>query len=141
MKRILTAMITVLILVSYMGHTQGTEADIAFFEFYESIAIRDAQLEATLEFTSEEDESDYWKDQLNFEKRLKKEMYRAYKTYIFFKRKAYQEHQKECDIIAYHGNGYNNKALFYEVHGMNASLEQADVTKNTGILPTMASKY
>lgn len=134
-------MITVLTLMSYSGHTQGTETDIAFFEFYESIALRDAQLEATLVFTSEEDESDYWKDQLNFEKRLKKELYRAYKTYIFFKRKAYQEHQKECDIVAYHGNGYNTKALFYEVHGISASLEQADITRNTGILPSMASKY
>ncbi|QBA63155.1 hypothetical protein [Muriicola soli] len=141
MKRILTAMITVLTLMSYTGHTQGKETDVAFFEFYESIAIRDAQLEAILEFTSEEDESDYWKDQLNFEKRLKKEKYRAYKTYIFFKRKAYQEHQKECDIVAYHGNGYNKKALFYEVHGMSASLEQVEISRNTDVLPSMASKY
>ena len=109
------ALTAVLVLISCLGYSQGVETDLAFSDFYEQMANRDARLEATLDFSTEEDEADYWRDQLNFEMRLKKDSYRAYKTYIYFKKKSYQEHQKECDIAQYHGKGYVKKALFYKV--------------------------
>ncbi|MGB5377311.1 hypothetical protein [Muriicola sp.] len=85
--------------------------------FYRTMAIADAQMEQSLTFGLEEDEMDYWRDQYNFEKNLKQENYTAYKTYIFFKRRSYLEHQQGCDIATNHGKGYNKQASFYRVHG------------------------
>ncbi|MEZ2413962.1 hypothetical protein ACA086_03295 [Muriicola sp. E247] len=136
-RKTLTA---VLVLMTCLGYSQEDGTDLAFSDFYKQMANRDARLEATLEFSTEDDEADYWRDQLNFEMRLKKDSYRAYKTYIYFKKKSYQEHQKECDIAQYHGKGYVKKALFYNIHGLSSSLEDGDVAKHTKIAPTLASK-
>ena len=140
MKPIRKALAALLVLISCLGYSQEAGTDLAFSDFYEQMALRDARLEATLEFTAEDDEADYWRDQLNFEMRLKKDSYRAYKTYIFYKRESYQEHQKECDIAQYHGKGYVNKALFYDIHGLSTSLEGGDVAKHAKLIPTLASK-
>jgi len=140
MKRFKTLAIILLASLSYLGHTQGIEADLGVLDFYQRMAISDALYEETLSFTSEEDEADYWKDQLNFEKQLKEVAYSAYKTYIFYKRKAYLDHQQDCDIARFHGKGYNKQASFYGIHGLRSAGREGDVTKNIGISSNLASK-
>lgn len=95
------------------ANAQGVQSETEILDYYRQMAISDAQLEQTLVFQTPEDEADYWKDQLQFEKRLKEIAYSAYKTYIYFKGKVYLAHQEECDIAINHGKGYASQANFY----------------------------
>jgi len=110
----------ILILISCLPwgvRPQEDKGGESLTRFYRTMAIADALVEHSLNFTMEEDEMDYWKDQRNFERRLKQENYTAYKTYIFYKRRSYQEHEQSCDIAIEHGKGYNEQASFYTIHG------------------------
>lgn len=131
---------TFFLLLTFWGYTQMGEADKVILSYYQQRAISDAELEKTLKFSSVEDEVDYWKDQLNFEKQLKAEEYSAYKTYIFFKRKAYLEHQEECDILVNHGKGYHGQAFFYATHGVIGQKETGDISGNLHKAATLASQ-
>ncbi len=101
--------------------------------FYRSMAIEDSLMEQSLTFALEEDETDFWKDQRNFENSLKQENYTAYKTYIFYKRRAYLEHNKNCDISNEHGKGYNKQASFYSVQGRIALASESQKVDRQGL--------
>ncbi|WP_372974247.1 hypothetical protein [Muriicola sp.] len=126
MKTFKSIVILVFAFVVYWGYTQGEGIPVDNLEFYQQMALSDAQLEASLRFSSLEDETDYWKDQLSFEKQLKEKEYSAYKTYIYYKRKAYHMHQEECDIKENHGKGYNIQALFYQTQGKTIETEMVN---------------
>lgn len=129
-----------LALLSYWGYTQAEGTGVDILEFYKQMAISDAEVEETLVFASIEDEADYWTDQHNFEKRLKELEYSAYKTYIFYKRKAYLEHQLHCDISANHGMGYNGQASFYGAHGNLRESGGDDISGNHNPTPVGVSQ-
>ncbi|NER09677.1 hypothetical protein SAMN06265375_101807 [Muriicola jejuensis] len=128
MKTIKFIAIFSLTLFSFWGYTQWEDNGMDLGGFYEQMALSDAHMEETMRFTSQEDEADYWKDQLNFEKKLKEKEYSAYKIYIFYKRRAYQSHQAECDITVNHGKGYNRQALFYSAQGIPGENGPGDVS-------------
>ena len=106
-----------LLSLSYLGFGQGTATAERHLEFYRVMALNDARMEENLVFSTEEDETDYWKDQFRFEKELKEKEYSAYKNYIHYKRIAYLEHQSECEIAENHGKGYLAQAHFYASQG------------------------
>jgi len=117
MKRSITLLLILITCLPWGFRAQEEKGEESVASFYRNMAIEDAHLEQSLNFTLEEDEMDYWKDQRNFEKTLKQENYTAYKTYIFFKRNSYLEHKQSCDIASKHGKGYNKQASFYTIQG------------------------
>ncbi|GGD47954.1 hypothetical protein [Muriicola marianensis] len=128
MTTLKSILIFICVLSVVWGYAQGDGTPVSILDFYQEMALNDAQMEASLRFSSPEDEADYWKDQLFFEKQLKEKEYTAYKTYIFYKRKAYRMHQEGCDIKANHGKGYNLQARFYHKHGSTEEEEKMNAS-------------
>jgi len=117
MKRSVTLLLILITCLPWGVRPQEDNGGEDVSSFYRSMAIEDALMEQSLNFALEEDETDYWKDQRNFENTLKRENYTAYKTYIFYKRRSYLEHKQSCDIASEHGKGYNKQASFYTIQG------------------------
>ncbi len=129
MKPIKFIIICALTCYSFWGYPQREAALGDDYGFYQRMALNDAYMEESMRFDSQEDEADYWRDQLNFEKQLKQKAYSSYKTYIFYKSKAYLSHQSECDIKVNHGRGYNRQALFYITQGMEIERAARDISR------------
>jgi hypothetical protein len=85
--------------------------------FFEERARKDAKIEQSLQLSLTEDEIDYWKDQRNFEKGLKKLSYKGYQAYIKVKWIAYSEHEVLCNTECGHGEFYQAQASFYSKYG------------------------
>ncbi|NNJ89629.1 MAG: hypothetical protein HKP53_09515 [Eudoraea sp.] len=142
MKRSVTLLLILMTCLPWAVRPQEEKGGESETNFYGNMAITDALKEQSLAFVLEEDEMDYWKDQRNFEKSLKQENYTAYKTYIFFKRRSYLEHEQGCDIASEHGKGYNKQASFYTIQGKIALTGTKKVVENFRLTEeTIASQH
>ena len=81
--------------------------------YYEQRAKEDAKYEQSLALENENDEEDFWDDQKQYEKDLKKRDKEAYKAYMKGKRDAYAEHERHCSHRCYHSDQYYHHASFY----------------------------
>lgn len=93
----------------FSQQTQGKEHSLSFFR---ERARQDAEREQSLRH-GYMDEVDYWKDQKNFEKAIKKLSYKVYQMYLQEKRDAYLEHGECCDQHCDHSSYYYRMAAFY----------------------------
>ena len=93
--------------------SQQVEVGAIDVSVFEQRAQEDAKMEQILQFSSVDDELDYWTDQLDFEKTLKKTSYKGYLTYIRSKKAAYVLHEITCNELCRHGELYYRQALFY----------------------------
>lgn len=84
--------------------------------YYEKRAMEDAEYEQSLTMANEEDEADFWNDQKQYEKDLKKRDRKAYKAYMKGKQDAYAEHARYCDNHCHHSGQYHYHASFYYSH-------------------------
>ncbi|NAS10692.1 hypothetical protein [Poritiphilus flavus] len=101
---------------------EGTKkADL--LRFFEERAREDARNEHLLKHTHPEDERDYWADQRNFEKDLKKLSYKTYQAYLKEKRNAYADQSMQCDSSCSHSDYYYRMAAFYEHYGSRPYLD------------------
>ena len=82
-------------------------------EYFRKLALEDAIKEQKLKLVSEEDQTDYWADQRNFEKELKKINYTAYTVYLHTKAGVYEAHGTVCDSQCGHGRHYWLQAGYY----------------------------
>ncbi len=101
---------------------EGTEKG-DLLRFFEERAWKDAKNEHMLKHTHPEDERDYWADQLNFEKDLKKLSYKTYQVYLKEKRSAYAEISAQCDSSCNHSDYYYKMASFYDHYGSKPYLD------------------
>ncbi|MGM5470079.1 hypothetical protein ACS386_07350 [Flavobacteriaceae bacterium LMO-SS05] len=81
--------------------------------YYEQRAEEDAKYEQKFTADSKKDEQQFWEDQKNYEKDLKKRDRKAYRAYMNGKRDAYAEHYNHCDHSCHHSDYYYNHASFY----------------------------
>jgi hypothetical protein len=81
--------------------------------FYEILAQKDAQYELSYNFTSDDDERDFWKDQKSFENALALKDNTAYQFYIKHKSKFYQNHKSDCIPNCLHSELFIKHASFY----------------------------
>jgi hypothetical protein len=81
--------------------------------YYEQRALEDAKYEQELVVGSIEEEQEFWEDQKQYEKDLKKRDKKAYRAYIKGKRDAYQEHYEYCSSHCHHGQHYYTHATYY----------------------------
>jgi len=103
---------------------------------YEHMARYDTKLEQDIQFSSEEDEADFWQDQKSFENALKYQDYSAYKVYLKTKQEAYAEHESLCKANAIHGiyfqaqaSYYRTNAVFGYVQNTKGSTSPKDITQ------------
>ncbi|WP_026808876.1 hypothetical protein [Arenibacter latericius] len=80
--------------------------------YYEQRAIEDAKYEQTQNL-DEDEEEEFWEDQKEYERNLKKRDRRAYRAYLKGKRDAYAEHRQHCDSHCHHSRHYHSHASFY----------------------------
>ncbi|WP_133248399.1 hypothetical protein [Flagellimonas aquimarina] len=81
--------------------------------FYEKLAKRDASYEQSMQLLGNQDESDYWIDQRNYERHLGKANFTSYLVYMKGKKDAYHEHVQTCDHKYRHSELYLEKAKEY----------------------------
>lgn len=81
--------------------------------FYERLAERDAHYEQSLQLLGNQDESDYWIDQRNYERHLGKANFTSYLVYMKSKKDAYYEHMQTCNHKHQHSDLYLEKAKEY----------------------------
>ncbi len=110
------------------------------FSFFKEQARKDAKHEQLLSLSHIEDEMDYWKDQRNFEKSLKKISYNGYQAYVNAKWAAYSEHEEHCTDECSHGAYYLAQASFYSRYGEKdnspeiTSISQTTVQKDKALV-------
>lgn len=92
--------------------------------FYEEQARKDAYREQSSTFSSLEDEKDFWYDQVQYEKELKKQHGSASKAYMEAKRIAYSKHAEECKNDCTHSDYYYQQASFYFTYKNNEIFPQ-----------------
>ncbi len=110
--------------------------------FFKNRAWQDAKNEQNLQYTHLEDERDYWNDQRNFEKALKKLSYLTYQTYLAAKKDAYDEHATVCNDSCNHGVYYYNMSAFYKQHGVvNAMYLDPKETQSESISSVSKKKH
>jgi len=108
---------TIIFSLSGVLFSQTDHGDEDSLDLFEKQAKKDALYEQSVQLLSAADELDFWTDQKNFEKALKKFNYNAYRTYLTGKRKAYLEHEEHCDKQCKHGDYYQLQASFYYQYG------------------------
>ncbi|WP_222983015.1 hypothetical protein [Flagellimonas meishanensis] len=81
--------------------------------FYEQLALRDADYEASLHVLTDHDAQDYWVDQRNYERKLGKANFSAYLVYMRQKKSAYYQHLQNCNAYCGHGPEYYARAQDY----------------------------
>lgn len=81
--------------------------------YYEQRGAEDARFEFEFKSKSKADEKAFWKEQKEYEKNLKKQNRRAYRTYIASKQEAYAEHYHHCDGHCYHNDSFYHHAGYY----------------------------
>jgi hypothetical protein len=105
-----------------------SESRLAVFE---QRAMEDALYEQYMQWQTEEDELDYWTDQLNYERKLQKDYSHGYRVYISSKRDAYMKHQPECDAQCLHGDYYQLQAAFYSQFGSPVNSAELYIATST----------
>lgn len=113
MKRV--TCISFLLLISGFMFAQEPVSEADRLSYYEQRAREDAAYEQSL-VLKEEEASDFWYDQEQYERELKKRDKKAYKAYMKGKRDAYAEHYENCGHHCHHGSHYYAHANFY-YHG------------------------
>jgi|GEM_PF-2897868 len=92
--------------------------------FYALLAQKDAQYELSFNFTSDDDERDFWKDQKSFENELALKNKTAYQFYLKHKAKFYRNHKLDCAPNCLHSELFIKHALVYmKSHKENVYLE------------------
>jgi hypothetical protein len=82
-------------------------------EAYQALAMRDAEYEHRLVFTSSVDEADFWDDQRVFEQKLLERKPANYMSYLQAKKESYLKHGETCNSVCGHGDYYYRQASFY----------------------------
>ncbi|GLU42939.1 hypothetical protein [Allomuricauda sp. NBRC 101325] len=96
--------------LAFQTSAQEKEVDVSFFKEKAKI---DAHYEQSFIALNEEDEIDFWNDQLQYESDLKQWSSTAYHVYLKEKSYAYSEYAKKCDKNCKHGKHYMQHAIFY----------------------------
>ncbi|GGW21829.1 hypothetical protein GCM10007383_00590 [Arenibacter certesii] len=86
--------------------------------YYEQRAIEDARYEQTQNL-DEDAEEEFWEDQKEYERDLKKRDKKAYKAYLKGKNDAYAQHRKHCDSHCHHSRHYHTQTSFYYYNNTN----------------------
>lgn len=143
MKRLHFLLTTAFVVMSFGLTAQETEAGSEEkLSYYEKRAREDAQFEQSQKLENEKEEEEFWEDQKEYEKKLKKRDRKAYKAYMKGKRDAYAEHEQHCDSHCHHSSRYHYHASFY-YHGHDhyeyrRSPRRTSVRTNVGIgLPSI----
>ncbi len=92
--------------------------------FYEEQARKDALNEQSAVFYNVEDEKDFWRDQVRYEKDLKTQDSKAYNNYMEAKRMAYSEHAEFCKNQCTHSDYYYQQASFYFTYKDNQNFSK-----------------
>lgn len=92
---------------------QQTGVGEAQHTFFVSQAQSDGVFEIGLEFSSEKDEWDYWKDQRKYERELYRKSPGYYAAYILAKREVYAAHRHLCGDECQHGDYFYIQSAFY----------------------------
>jgi V8-like Glu-specific endopeptidase len=102
---------------SYMIFAQSTEASNVSKQdktsYYEMRAKEDAKYEQQLRTDSKEEDEDFWKEQKDYEKELKRRDRVAYRAYMRGKKDTYKAHYHNCDHHCLHSDRYYQYATFY----------------------------
>ncbi len=118
MKRKAHIGLLALLLLLHAGiFSQELQRKVMDMAAFEQLAKTDAQYEQSLQSLNGTDEADFWTDQKNFEKALKKRNYTAYQGYLKGKRDAYLEHELHCSTHCKHDAQYYLQAAFYYQYG------------------------
>ncbi|MCM4166407.1 hypothetical protein KCTC52924_03340 [Arenibacter antarcticus] len=113
MKRIHFSTLVSLLFISVGAIAQAEKANkIENRSYYEQRAIEDAKYEQTQQLDKDAEE-DFWEDQKEYDRKLKKRDKKAYKAYLKGKRDAYSEHRQHCDSHCHHSQHYHSYASFY----------------------------
>ena len=114
MKRLALLIMVMLLGLSNMTMAQENEENANDKKsYYEKRGEEDAKYEQSLEMTNEEDEEDFWQDQKQYEKDLKKRDKKAYEAYMQGKKDAYAEHAQHCANHCQHSEHYYTHTHFY----------------------------
>ena len=96
-------------------------------------AMEDALYEQNINLHFEEDELDFWKDQRNYERALKKKSYTAYQVYVNTKLEAYVNHKLVCETPQKHSEHYLLQASFYAEQGKRVKINENTTVQNSHI--------
>ncbi|SDQ20564.1 hypothetical protein [Flagellimonas zhangzhouensis] len=96
--------------LAYQTSAQEKQVDVSFFKEKAKI---DAHYEQSFIPLNEEDEIDFWNDQLQYESDLKQWDSNAYHVYLKEKSYAYSEYAKKCNQNCKHSEHYMQHAIFY----------------------------
>ena len=98
--------------------------------FFMEKALEDAVYEHNIQLTNTEDEIDFWNDQRNYERALKKLSYTAYQVYVNTKLEAYDNHRLICDAPQNHSKHYLQQANFYAEQGRSVKINGNSTAQN-----------
>ncbi|WP_411767660.1 hypothetical protein [Winogradskyella sp. A3E31] len=96
--------------------TSESEQTIDKKTYYEQRAKEDAKFEQQFKAESKDEEEQFWEDQKDYEKELKRRDRAAYRAYMQGKRDAYAEHYNHCNSHCHHNEYYYYHASYYH-HG------------------------
>ena len=134
MKRICQILLLSLLpVISWQGKLYAQEeiAQQKALTFFMEKAQEDAIYEQNIQLQSTEDELDFWKDQRNYERALKKLSYTAYQVYINTKLEAYESHISQCQSLNKHGKHFFLQANFYAAQGKRVKLNGISTAQNS----------
>ena len=106
-------LITLLLCLPAMMYSQEGDKPSKNLRFFTEMAVEDANYEQNIQLNYTEDEIDFWNDQRNFERALKKQSYTNYKAYIATKSEVYSKHGNSHKIDCKHSDSYYLQAAFY----------------------------
>jgi hypothetical protein len=112
-------------------YSQGKETTKKNFTFFMEKALEDAIYEQNIQLKLAEDEIDFWKDQRNYERALKKKSYTAYQVYVNTKLEAYDNHRLECKSPHQHSDHYFLQAAFYSEQGKKVKINDNSTAQNS----------
>ena len=117
MKLIKTLGFILIIGTSFLTNAQ--ESDISDQKiidkesYYQKRALEDAQYEQQFEAETKAEEEAFWKEQKEYENKLKQEDRKAHKAYMQGKKDAYASHYDHCNHHCHHSDNYYHHASFY----------------------------
>ena len=116
----------------YQGvlYSQGQIEKQKALTFFMEKALEDANYEQSIQLKNAEDEVDFWNDQRNYERALKKLSYTAYQVYVNTKLEAYDNHSLTCETPHKHSDHYFLQANFYENQGRRVRIKDHSTAQN-----------
>jgi len=112
-------------------YSQAKEELPKALTFFMEKALEDAIYEQNIKLQFSEDEIDFWKDQRNYERALKKKSYTAYQVYINTKLEAYDSHRLVCETPHKHSEHYLFQETFYAKQGRRVRIKDNTTAQNT----------